>query len=76
MLDFCTHVQNNDFLIGLSIGGKKLFQINGLLLFKYIVILMFKKNTKEMLRILVEKLYFATCLMQLKNSCMRHFLVA
>jgi len=49
MLDFYTHVQNNDFLIGLNIGGKKLFQINGLLIFKYIVILMLEKNTKEML---------------------------
>jgi hypothetical protein len=49
MVDLCTHVQNNDFLIGLNIGGKHLFQINGLLLFKYIIILMFEKNTKEML---------------------------
>jgi hypothetical protein len=49
MLYLCTQVQNNDFLIVLNIGGKNLFQINGLLLFKYIVILMFEKNTKEML---------------------------
>jgi len=25
MLDLCTHVQNNDFLSGLNIGGKMLF---------------------------------------------------
>jgi hypothetical protein len=49
MLDLCTHVQNNDLKNGLNIGEKMLFQINGLLLFKYIVILMFNKNTKEML---------------------------
>ncbi len=46
--ELCTHVQNSIFWLKLFIIGKNPLEINGLLLYNYLIILGHQKNTKGM----------------------------